>query len=201
MLGQAREYFEPTKRTLGQYLRVPPWFITLSGLVLAILAAFTYHRGAPLAAALVGTAAALCDFLDGAVARHQQRQSLWGNYLEALVDRLVEIILLLTLAPDLGLIVAWAIAASMFVSYCKPRVALVVSIDNHDWPGIGDHADRMVLILVSMALCGLSLRAGQAGIVLLTLTTTLGSLQRIHYAYRLINAAPRNTNGQTPPSP
>ena len=136
-------------------LGLPPSFFTLSGLVLAGVA-YSVYPASPFKAALIGTAASLTDFVDGAVARYQQSQSAWGNYLEAIVDRLVELTLLLAMASDLGPVVAWAIAASMFISYTKPRVAVVIPADNHDWPGIADHADRMVLLLVSMALAQVS---------------------------------------------
>lgn len=192
MLGRARSYFQPTKERLGRALGrwgVPPWAITLSGLLLALLASWLYFAWGPLWGALCGTAASLTDFVDGAVARYQQRVSAWGNYLEAVVDRLVEIILLLTLASDLGPVVSFALAASLLISYCKARVALVIPADNHDWPGVGDHADRMVVLLVSMALCQLSFELGRWGIGLLALLATAGALQRVAYAYRLIASA------------
>jgi len=206
VLGQARSYFEPAKERLGRSLGalgIPPWLITLSGLALALLASWTYFYVGPFWAALCGTAASLTDFVDGAVARYQNRQSAWGNYLEAVVDRLVELTLLLTLVPDLGPVAAFAIAASMFISYCKPRVALVIMADNHDWPGVGDHADRMVVLLVSMALCQWSLLAGQIGIGLLALLAALGAAQRLHYAYQLIaaHASRSDTSDQKSESP
>lgn len=189
MLAAARRYFEPSKERLGATLGrwgIRPSWVTLSGLALALLAAYIYGRWGPFWAALCGTAASLTDFVDGAVARYQGKESAWGNYLEAVVDRLVELTLLLAMAGDLGPVVSWAIASSMFISYCKPRVALVVATDNHDWPGVGDHADRMVVILVSMALCQVSLLLAQMGLALLVAMTALGSLQRLRYAYRLI---------------
>jgi phosphatidylglycerophosphate synthase len=206
VLGQARSYFEPAKERLGRRLGalgVPPWLITLSGLVLALVASWIYFKVGPFWAALCGTVASLTDFVDGAVARYQNRQSAWGNYLEAVVDRLVELTLLLTLVPDLGPVVAFAIAASMFISYCKPRVALVIVADNHDWPGVGDHADRMVVLLVSMALCQWSLLAGQIGIALLALLAACGAAQRLYYAYQLIAAheSPSDTSDQKSESP
>lgn len=205
MLAKRRDWFEPSKRYLGERLGrlgLPPSVYTLSGLLLAAIAAYTYPK-TPLGAALIGTAASLTDFVDGAVARYQQRQSLWGNYLEAVVDRLVELTLLLAMAEDLGPVVAWAIAASMLISYTKPRVAIVINTDNHDWPGIADHADRMVILLVSMALAQISRPLAQGGIALLTAAAAVGALQRIHYAYHLIaanEASPSNTNDQTPRS-
>lgn len=195
MLGRARRHFEPAKASLGRLLGrwgLNPTWITVSGLGLALVASFLYHHQGPLAGALMGTLASLTDFVDGAVARYQNRQSAWGNYLEALVDRLVELTLLLTLIPDLGSIVAWALAASLFVSYCKPRVALVIPADNHDWPGIGDHSDRMVVLLLAMAACQWSLRLGQLGIALLTFMSAVGAVQRIRYAYGLIATAERD---------
>ncbi|MBN9420449.1 MAG: CDP-alcohol phosphatidyltransferase family protein [Candidatus Eremiobacteraeota bacterium] len=199
MLTNARKHFEPSKRFLGERLGrlgLPPTFWTLSGLALAILA-YKHYPQHHFQAALIGTAASLTDFVDGAIARYQNKQSAWGNYLEAIVDRLVECTLLLAMAPELGPVVAWAIAASMFISYTKPRVALVTETDNHDWPGLADHADRMVLLLVSMALSHVSIRAAQYGIGLLTASAVIGSLQRLHYAYGLI--ARNNTSGQKSP--
>lgn len=201
MLAERRGWFEPSKRYLGERLGrlgLPPSFYTLSGLGLAIVA-YTVYPHSPLKAALIGTAASLTDFVDGAVARYQQKQSAWGNYLEAIVDRLVELTLLLAMAGDLGPITAWAIAASMFISYTKPRVAVVIPADNHDWPGIADHADRMVILLVSMALAQLSKTVARFGIGLLALSAFIGGLQRVHYAYRLISAAQSNTSDQKSP--
>ena len=199
MLTNARKHFEPSKRFLGERLGrlgLPPSFWTLSGLALALLA-YKHYPQHHFQAALIGTAAALTDFVDGAVARYQNKQSAWGNYLEAIVDRLVECTLLLAMAQELGPVVAWAIAASMFISYTKPRVALVTETDNHDWPGLADHADRMVLLLVSMALSQISTTAAQYGIGLLTASALIGSLQRLHYAYGLI--ARNNTSDQKSP--
>lgn len=199
LLAKARKHFEPSKRYLGERLGrlgLPPSFWTLSGLALAILAYQTYPQH-PFKAALIGTAASLTDFVDGAVARYQKTQSAWGNYLEAVTDRLVELTLLLAMADRLGPVIAWAIAASMFISYTKPRVAIIVPTDNHDWPGIADHADRMVLLLVSMAISHLHIQAARYGIGLLTLTAVIGSLQRLRYAYHLI--AQNSTSDQKPP--
>jgi len=199
LLAKARKHFEPSKRYLGERLGrlgLPPSFWTLSGLALAMVAYQTYQTN-PFQAALIGTAASLTDFVDGAVARYQKTQSAWGNYLEAITDRLVELTLLLAMADRLGPVISWAIAASMFISYTKPRVAIIVPIDNHDWPGIADHADRMVILLISMAISHASITVAQYGIALLALTAVIGSIQRLHYAYGLV--ARNNTSDQKSP--
>jgi phosphatidylglycerophosphate synthase len=188
LLAAQRASFEPAKERLGRFLGVlpfPPAFYTLLGLVLALVAAYTY-QDSPLQAALWGTAASLTDFVDGAVARAQNKTSAWGNYLEAIVDRLVELILLLAMS-GLGPVTSWAIAACMLISYAKPRAALVTPLDNHDWPGIGDHADRMVILLLSMAAAQFSGSLAQAGLALLTGVALVGALQRLRYAYQIIH--------------
>lgn len=129
------------------------------------------------------------DFVDGAVARFQGRVSAWGNYLEAIVDRGVEITLLLSLCSSLGSVVAWALAASLLISYCKPRAALVVPGDNHDWPGVGDHADRTVLILLATLASGWSVTLARCLLAALTAMALVGCWQRIGYARKLIRMA------------
>jgi phosphatidylglycerophosphate synthase len=194
VLTQQRHRFEPYKQWLGRRLGrlgLPPSFYTLLGLALAALASCIYSQGSPLGAALCGTAASLTDFVDGAVARQQNRVTAWGDYLEAIVDRLVELTLLLTLASALGSVVSFAIAGSMLISYCKPRVALVVPADNHDWPGVGDHSDRMVLILLAMALSGVLPAVAQALLWVLVALTAVGTAQRIRYAHGLIEKGSR----------
>lgn len=189
MLTQQRHRFEPCKRWLGARLGslgLPPNFYTLLGLALAWLACWLFWAYGPFQAALCGTLASLTDFVDGAVARYQNRESRWGNYLEALVDRAIEVSLLLTMSAALGPVISFALAGSLLISYCKPRVALVVPADNHDWPGIGDHSDRMVLILLAMALAGAAPGIARGLLWLLSAMTLVGCLQRVAYAQRLI---------------
>lgn len=189
MLGQRRKLFDPLKGPVGRWLGrlgLPPLFFTLLGVLLALAAACLYRVDRPGWAVLVALAAALADFVDGAVARYQNSQSACGDYLDAIADRLVELALLLALARDFAEVVCWTIAAGMLVSYCKPRVALAIATDDHDWPGIGDHADRMLLILVSMALTLVSHQAAAYALFLLASVSAVGALQRILYGCKLI---------------
>lgn len=189
MLGTRRPFFEPLKQRLGARLGcwgLPAWVYTLLGVLLAWVSAYLYVRGHPGQAALLGGAAALADFVDGAVARFQNRQSPLGDYLDAIADRLVELSLLLALSVDHPGLTSWAIAAAMLVSYCKPRVALSIAADDHDWPGVGDHADRMLLILLAMAGAAVSPAIARWTLVLLTGVCAVGVLQRVSYACGLI---------------
>ena len=189
MLGTRRRLFEPVKQRLGAALSrlgLPAWVFTLLGVPLALTSAGLYYHGQSGRAALVGCLAALADFVDGAVARRQNSQSPLGDYLDAIADRVVELSLLLALAVDFAPVVCWAIAASMLVSYCKPRVALAIPADDHDWPGVGDHADRLVLILLAMALAALSKPAARWTLMGLSAVCAVGALQRVIYGCGLI---------------
>lgn len=197
MLGERRSEFDHLKLLVAKPLArtgMPPWVITLMGLPLGLTAAALLWRGHTFAALAVGIAASLTDFFDGTVARLQNRSSALGNYLEAIVDKIVELTLLLGLAVFEPWPASFAIAASMFIAYCKPRVALVVQTDNRDWPGLADHPDRMVLILIGFAchaipgkLFGFS--ATGWCLWLLAALACLGAAQRLCFAARLIREA------------
>jgi len=173
---------------------VSPTGVTLFGLLLALLSVlFLQVGGCPRWGALLALLASLTDFFDGPVARLQNRVSAWGNYLDAVVDKLVEVVLLLGLAPFFPLVVPFAVASGFLVSYCKPRVALVIETDNRDWPGPADHADRMTLIVVAYVLYGFGWVAlAQGCLLLLTALGAVGTALRLSYARQLIDEAERS---------
>jgi len=194
MLGQLRATVNPLKKLLAAPLAragIAPLTVTLAALPLSLASAALLLGGRPLAAAAVACAASLTDFLDGAVARAQGRTSAAGNYLEAMVDRVVEIILLLALGWFFPWPAAFALATSMLVSYAKPRVALVIPTDNRDWPGLGDHCDRLLLIVLAMASCAVSVTVPAALLWVLSGVASIGAWQRIRYALELVAEAER----------
>ena len=151
----------------------------------------------PLAGFLAAFTAVTVDFVDGEVARLQERASPFGNYLDAVVDRCVEVVLLVALAPRHPLAAASALGLGLLVSYVKARVSLVVLADNHDWPGIGDRADRVVFML--MAIAFLSLPWGVAGRLLSewalwagAAVSAVGIVQRFLHARTLVANAQRS---------
>ena len=191
MLGQLRKAFEPLKMAVARPLAsigTPPLLITALGLLLSLISAYLVRHHQPLWAPYLALAGASTDLIDGAVARLQGKVTPLGDYAEAITDRLVEITLFLGLAPFYPQWVPYALAASLFISYCKPRVALVIKADNHDWPGMGDHVDRMVFLLVAYLTHSWGWTGCTAGcLALLTLVATVGAGQRLIYARKLIN--------------
>lgn len=82
---------QPVGRALCR-LGVPPDTITWFGLVLALCAGVAVIAGYPGIAGLALLCSVLCDALDGMVARLSHRQSASGAVLDAMSDRLEEIV-------------------------------------------------------------------------------------------------------------
>lgn len=150
MLGHLRPYVKWLKRLVAwPYLKLgmTPTQVGMFGVIAAIVGAFLFRLGYLEAAFWVAMVALLTDMADGEVARRTGRATPRGNYLDAVGDRLRECILLLGLLPLCEDLVALALLGTCMTSFAKARCALVTIMDNSDWPGLGDHADRAVLIL------------------------------------------------------
>jgi phosphatidylglycerophosphate synthase len=188
MLGHLRPYVASLRRLLAwPYLRfgMTPTQVGLFGIIMACLAAFLFRMGFLQVAFWVAMLALATDMADGEVARATNSETPQGNYLDAVGDRLRECILLaglLNLAPDL---VTLAILGTCLTSFAKARCALVVVMDNSDWSGVGDHADRAVIILF----CYLLAPANLWPIVVLALVTWSCFFIRVRTALRKIDDA------------
>lgn len=191
MISQLREPTRPLRVALAKplvALGVHPNWITLAAIPLSSAAAWVLYLGHGRWALLLALLAAAMDFLDGEVARLQNRPSAFGNYLEALVDRWVDGILLVGFIPFYPLAASLAIILSSLVSYAKARLGLVMPTDNSDWPGWGDRPDRMVLLLSAVALGPVS-SWSRLLLWILVLVSMVGCVQRVQHARRQIEQA------------
>jgi len=151
MLGHLRPYVKWLKNLLAWpylWLGMTPTQVGAFGVVGSILAALLFRYGFQEVAFWVALVAVLTDMADGEVARRTGAVTPLGNYLDALGDRLRECILLIGLLPVHPDLVGLAILGTCLTSFAKARCSLVVIMDNSDWKGLGDHADRAVLILL-----------------------------------------------------
>lgn len=152
MLGHLRPYVTWLKKALAwPYLKLGmgPGAVGLFGVALAALAALLFRAHYHQTAFWLAMIAVLTDMADGEVARAQDCQSPEGNYWDALGDRLREGLLLVGLLPTAPDLVIVALMGTYLVSFAKARCALVVIMDNRDWPGFGDHPDRAVMLLIA----------------------------------------------------
>lgn len=187
--------------------------VSAAAIPLALAAAAALRLQAWWLAFWLGLLAALIDLIDGTVAELKGQRSPQGNYYETMVDKAVEVIMLVGAAAAHPTATALAVGACLMVGFSKARVGLVVITDNHDWPSIGDRADRMVVFLTGVFFAGCGAGETAIGIALwiFLVVCAVGLKQRLAHAFALIAGAERDgtllpylrksaPTGLTPPS-
>ncbi len=132
---------------------IPPNVITWFALIANLWAGVLFAKGRFGAAGGMMILAGLCDLLDGPVARRQNRVSLFGGFLDSILDRYADLILFL------GLLVYYAqvnrflyavlagasMAGAVMVSYAKARAESLVQTSEI---GFWERPERLVLMIV-----------------------------------------------------
>jgi phosphatidylglycerophosphate synthase len=199
--GDLRANFSKYMDSIGGVIGktgINPNLFSLLALPIAGIAAYFLARKEFLIGMLVVFFAMIWDALDGGVARAQKKTSKFGNYLDALLDRYIEIIIYFGIALAGYYLESFlVITGSLVLSYAKPRTALLVKIDNHDWPAIGERVDRLILLFIGLVLRIIipSFRVGDyivytfsVVLYLIAAVVYTGSIQRIFYAKKIIDA-------------
>ena len=136
---------------------IPPNFITWSALFLNLWAGILFAAGRFAAAGGMMVLAGLCDLLDGPVARRQNRVSVFGGFLDSILDRYADLILFLGLLVYYtrvnrflyAVLVGAAMAGAVMVSYAKARAeSLVPKFEVGFW----DRPERLVLMIIGALL-------------------------------------------------
>jgi phosphatidylglycerophosphate synthase len=168
--------------------------VTLMGLGLIALVSLGYvwHR-APFWYAVTLAIAFSADSLDGAVARLRRESSAFGGYLDAIVDRYQEMIVIATLAYVSGAWVAgyFAISGAFLTSYMKARAAMEMPVDNVAWPDLFERQERILFIclaLVCQSLFGAGTDIMPWALWLLAILTHATALQRFLRARKLLRS-------------
>lgn len=199
MLGQLRSKSKPLAYMLARpfaALNLHPNLVSFFGIPLILIAGYFIYTENYLPAAIFTLLAVLMDFIDGAVAELTKKKSYFGNYFETMMDKYVEMILLASFSFHFPVESVFALAFSFMESYAKPRVALVIITDNRDWPAIGEHADKFVLVIAFTFLAAFvpiifGIETIRIMLWLLIVVTLIGGTQRILYAKKLIEEAER----------
>ena len=172
----------------GALARTPltPDQVTVVGVLLQALAAWYIVEGRLFVAALVSVVAALADAFDGALARAKGTGRPFGALLDSTTDRLADALVFLPVAwlygvdPDTGhdsemvaLLALVALVASFLVSYVKAR-AEGLGFDCN--VGIAERAERLIVIILSMAFDVLPL-----GVGIIAVASIVTFFQRLFY--------------------
>ncbi|MFH1390989.1 MAG: CDP-alcohol phosphatidyltransferase family protein [Candidatus Diapherotrites archaeon] len=202
MLGSLRPHTKAFTEAVARpfaAIGFPPTLFTLLGPLFALYAGFFILQEKFAEAFVLTLIAISIDMFDGSVARLQKKDSLFGNYFETMIDKVVEIILFISVAFLHPIAAIFALAFSLLNSYAKPRVALVIITDNRDWPGLGEHSERMLLLLAGIFLSIFSFNyfgfpVLEASLWLIAIIAFIGSAQRIFFAKKLIEEAEQKGN-------
>lgn len=143
--------------------------------------------------------AGFLDGVDGEVARRTKRASPAGGYLDSLLDRLADTIILLPFLwippplPCLGPAWMWvftAITGCLLVSYARSRAIAAGATDTD--VGLAARSERLFLLFITSFLHLLHPWIPYLGLILFTLFCHLTVLYRIiHYHRQLQSTSPR----------
>jgi archaetidylinositol phosphate synthase len=176
-----------------------PNIISTIGFILAILSAVTYatDRGSPfhlLLATVLLLLSGFCDTLDGAVARTFQQTSVFGGFLDSILDRYADAFVYAGIIFS-GLCNIWfgltAMVGSLLVSYSRARAeAAGIKMESI---GIAERAERLIILSVASLTAIFWLPALNAGIILLAVLSNLTVLQRGLHVYKSLKKKEKNS--------
>jgi CDP-diacylglycerol---glycerol-3-phosphate 3-phosphatidyltransferase len=135
---------------------VSPNTLTLIGFLLTVIVALVLAAGHLLWGGLLLILAALFDTLDGALARHAGKTSLFGAFFDSVMDRFSEAVTLVALIWYYSgqadgrtpvLLLAAALVGSLMVSYTRAR-AEAVGVECKE--GFFQRTERIVVLILGL---------------------------------------------------
>ena len=180
-LGQIAAWLERTG--------ISPNALTLIGFFLTVVVAGVLATGQLLGGGLLLIFAALFDTLDGALARHAGKTSVFGAFLDSVMDRFSESVTLLALIWYFSgqaegripvILLAVTIVGSLMVSYTRAR-AEAVNIECKE--GFFQRTERIIVLILGLV-TGWMLPV----LWILAIFTNFTAVQRIYDVYRKTNS-------------
>ena len=170
-------------------LGLTPNMITTIGLVLAFLSAFAYaewhfHYTVPWLAFILLLISGFCDVLDGVVARVYGKATVFGGFLDSLLDRYADAVVFVGIAIGgacdyrAGLL---AIIGSLLVSYSRARAEAAGL--NMESVGLAERAERMLILLLTTLIAVYWFPALNMGVIVIAVLANVTVVQRAVYVY------------------
>jgi archaetidylinositol phosphate synthase len=170
-------------------LGLTPNMITVIGLVFAFLSAFAYaewqfHPIVPWLAFILLLLSGFCDILDGVLARIYGESTVFGGFLDSLLDRYADA------AVFIGIIIAvlcdyraglLAMIGSLLVSYSRARAeAAGIKMESI---GLAERAERILILLLTTLIAVYWLPALNIGVIIIAVLANVTVMQRAAYVY------------------
>ena len=189
MLGRYRDtvraWSDPVGRTLFR-LRMRPNHLTMCGLLVSACAGAAFVFGHVRLAGVLLIVAGLFDILDGSLARASGQATTFGAFLDSVIDRYSDIVVMLGIVvlyarmphPRGALLAMAGLAGSVMVSYTKARAESIGVTCN---VGVMERPERLIC-LIAGAVLGLM----EPALWVLAILGNLTALQRILFTRRLL---------------
>lgn len=167
-----------------------PNHLSILGILFAFFSALTYamwnrHPAMLIVASAFLLISGFCDALDGVVARLYGETTTFGGFLDSLLDRYADAIVLCGIMLGGLCKLGWGFAAlsgSLLVSYARSRAeAEGVKMES---VGFLERAERIILLATVSLVAAIWLNALSWGIILLAILTNLTVIQRVIYFYK-----------------
>ena len=190
-----RQRFENLSVKIGaafSRLGLSPNQWTVLTIVPAIVALYFLVNSQFLFAAIFFIVSGFLDMVDGAVARVVGKATKRGAYLDTMMDRYVEAVIILGLlfVPLPGLVIpasAWLFLyfiGSMMTTYAKSAAKGKGIVDKELKGGILERAERMVILFIGILLAIFDISNLTYVIVLLAILANVSALQRAYLAWQ-----------------
>jgi archaetidylinositol phosphate synthase len=170
-----------------------PNHVSILGMILASLSALTYWQWKSypfflILAPIFMLVSGLLDALDGIIARIYGKTSIFGGFLDSILDRYSDAIILSGILLGGLTQISWGLAAifgSLMVSYARARAeAAGVKMESI---GLAERAERIIILALISFLSLIWLDALNYGILLIAILTNLTVLQRVIYFHKASN--------------
>jgi CDP-diacylglycerol--glycerol-3-phosphate 3-phosphatidyltransferase len=163
---------------------VHPHLLTLIGLIINVGAAVCLGTGHWISAGWLILIAGFFDVLDGAVARSCNKSSRFGGFLDSVIDRYSDIVLLIGLIWYYAtrgnvayvFIVCIVLMGCILIPYSRAKAEVFIE---HCRIGLMERAERTILLSV-----GAMFNVMNVVLWVLAFLTHFTVLQRIHYAWK-----------------
>jgi phosphatidylglycerophosphate synthase len=196
MISENREKFKGISIKAGLIfgkLPFTPNQWTLSSLIPALLCFYFLLKGNFLLAAFFFAVTALIDLIDGAVARVQGKTTKKGAYLDTIVDRFAEFLVLFGLffvsLPVFYLSsqiwILFILFGSMMTTYSKAAAKEKLLLESELKGGLLERPERLLLLFLTLLSGIFSLQYVVYFLVLFAFLVNLTALQRIFKAFSL----------------
>jgi len=202
MLTKLKKTFQlwiSTEAKLAHKIGLTPNHVSALGIVFAVFSAIIYWRWRSLQLSLITApifllTSGFCDVLDGAIARIHGETTTFGKFLDSMLDRYADAIILCGVIfgglcdPFWGFI---ALIGSLMVSYARARAeALGVEMEA---VGVAERAERLIILATASFFNIVWSEALYWAVIVLAVLTSLTVLQRAVYFLRASKSREMNS--------